>query len=57
MKSATDPSPLTDPVVIDIGTALGASPAQVLIAWAIKRGTVVIPKSVSEVLSVCMRHF
>jgi diketogulonate reductase-like aldo/keto reductase len=49
MKTATDPSPLTDPVVTAIAEAHGSSTAQVLIAWAIKRGTTVIPKSVSEV--------
>ncbi|KAJ1674772.1 hypothetical protein EV182_002588 [Spiromyces aspiralis] len=36
-----------DPVVHHIAKKHGATPAQVLIAWAVQRGTVVIPKSVS----------
>ena len=35
------------PVVHAIAERIGASPAQVLIAWAIQRGTSVIPKSVN----------
>ena len=36
---------LDDPVVTAIAAAHDASPAQVLIAWALARGTAVIPKS------------
>ncbi|WP_022871087.1 aldo/keto reductase [Yaniella halotolerans] len=36
---------LTDPVIADIATAHGATPAQVIIAWHLALGLVVIPKS------------
>lgn len=40
---------LTDyPDVMDIAKRLDATPAQVLIAWATRRGVSVIPKSVQE---------
>lgn len=42
-----DPAPLFDPVVAAIAAKTGKSPAQVLIRWAVQRGTVVIPKSVT----------
>ena len=35
-------------VVKNIAQKLGATPAQVLIAWGVKRGYSVIPKSVQE---------
>lgn len=35
-------------VIIDIATRLKATPAQVLLAWQIQRGVIVIPKSVHE---------
>ncbi|KAJ3309552.1 hypothetical protein HDV04_005935 [Boothiomyces sp. JEL0838] len=41
-------SVLNDPVVVDIAKRNGKTPAQVLISWAVKRGTVVIPKSSNE---------
>lgn len=47
MKGEGEPVLLEDPVVREIAEAAGASPAQVLIAWAIQRGTTVIPKSVN----------
>jgi alcohol dehydrogenase (NADP+) len=37
---------LEHPTIIDIADAHGATPGQVLIAWALARGTAVIPKSV-----------
>ncbi|RKO88374.1 aldehyde reductase [Blyttiomyces helicus] len=36
-----------DPLIVEIAAAHGKSPAQVLISWAVQRGTIVIPKSVS----------
>lgn len=43
-----DEPPLLDhPVIEKIGNAHKASAAQILIAWALQRGTVVIPKSVN----------
>jgi len=42
-----DPLLLEDPVVREIGRERGISPAQVLLAWAVNRGTSVIPKSVT----------
>ena len=47
MKAANEPNMLMDPVVTTIADRLSISPAQVLICWAIQRGTVVIPKSVN----------
>ena len=46
MKGDDEPLLMEDNVVRAIARELGASPAQVLIAWAIQRGTAVIPKSV-----------
>jgi len=40
---------LTDNAVVqEVAKKLGATPAQVLIAWGVKRGYSVIPKSVQE---------
>lgn len=47
MKSEDEPLLLADEAVAAIAAEQGASPAQVLIAWAIQRGTAVIPKSVN----------
>lgn len=38
---------LKDPVIVEIAERLGASPAQVVIAWHLAIGNVVIPKSVT----------
>jgi alcohol dehydrogenase (NADP+) len=38
---------LLDPLVTGIAEGIGATPAQVLIAWALQRGAAVIPKSVN----------
>lgn len=46
LKSDDEPVLLQDPVILDIASRLECTPAQVLIAWAIERGTSVIPKSV-----------
>lgn len=41
------PRVVDDPIVIDIAKRLGREPAQVLVSWAVQRGTVVVPKSVT----------
>ena len=46
MKSDDEPILLDDPTIAEIADAHDATPAQVLIRWAIHRGTAVIPKSV-----------
>jgi len=45
MKGEDEPSLLDNEVVASIAEQHGASPAQVLIAWALARDTAVIPKS------------
>lgn len=46
-KAENEPVLLKDPVILEIAAAKNASPGQVLISWAITRGTSVIPKSVN----------
>lgn len=41
------PRATDDPVVIEVAKGVGKSPAQVLIQWAVQRGTSVLPKSVT----------
>lgn len=45
MQRADDPVLLEDPALLAVAERVGATPAQVLIAWALARGTSVIPKS------------
>lgn len=40
------PSPLVHPTIVDIASAHGVTPAQVLLRWNLQLGRVVIPKSV-----------
>lgn len=47
LKSKDEKSLFDNPVIIKISQENGCSPAQVLIRWAIQRGTAVIPKSVN----------
>jgi alcohol dehydrogenase (NADP+) len=47
LKAQDEPVLLTDPVISAIAEKNSIPPAQVLIAWAIQRNTVVIPKSVN----------
>ncbi|MGC4049759.1 MAG: aldo/keto reductase [Paludibaculum sp.] len=36
------PGPLTDPVILDLARQFGRTPAQVLLAWAVQRGTAIL---------------
>lgn len=45
-KKENEPVPMEHPVIKNIADAHEASPAQILIAWALHRDTAVIPKSV-----------
>jgi alcohol dehydrogenase (NADP+) len=47
IKADDEPNLFEDPTIQDIAEKHGASAAQVLISWAIHRGTAVIPKSVT----------
>ena len=47
MKGKNEQSLLANPVILKIAEKNNYSPAQVLITWAMKRGTAVIPKSVN----------
>lgn len=44
------PGPLVDPVILSIAERVGKSPAQVLLAWGIQRGTAILttPKTVAR---------
>ncbi|MCK5367225.1 MAG: aldo/keto reductase, partial [Cyclobacteriaceae bacterium] len=46
-KAPDEPSLLENPTILKIAESNGISSAQVLICWAIQRGTAVIPKSVN----------
>lgn len=48
LKTDDEPVLLLDPTIAKVANKYGASPAQVAIAWAIQRGTSVIPKSVQS---------
>lgn len=48
MKADNEPDMFEIPIVKQISETHGCSPAQVLIAWAVNRDTVVIPKSTNE---------
>lgn len=47
MKKSGEPTLLDNPVIVDLARKHRATAAQILIAWALARGTVVIPKSVN----------
>jgi alcohol dehydrogenase (NADP+) len=42
------PGPLEDPIVLDIAERIGKTPAQVLLAWAVQRGTAVLTTPKTE---------
>ncbi|GAB1856805.1 aldo/keto reductase [Flavobacteriaceae bacterium MHTCC 0001] len=46
-KAIGEPVLLKDPVILELAEVKNASPGQVLISWALHRGTSVIPKSVN----------
>lgn len=48
MKAENEPSLLEEPVILKIAEKHSASPGQILIKWAVARGTAVIPKSTSK---------
>ncbi len=47
LKTADEPVLLEEPTIQKIANKYGVSSAQVLLAWALQRGTLVIPKSVT----------
>lgn len=47
LKKSDEPSLLANPVIGEIAAKHKATPGQVLLAWALGRGTVAIPKSVN----------
>ncbi len=46
-KTENEPRLLQDPVIFEIAASKNVTPGQVLISWALHRGTAVIPKSVN----------
>ena len=48
LKGANEKKIMNDPTIIEIATKHNMTPAQVLIRWALQRGTSCIPKSVSR---------
>ncbi len=46
-KTENEPRVLQDPVILEIAASKNVTPGQVLISWALHRGTAVIPKSVN----------
>jgi alcohol dehydrogenase (NADP+) len=47
LKGSDEPNLFDNPIIRDVAKKLGVSEAQVLIKWAMQRGTAVIPKSVN----------
>lgn len=45
LKHEDEPVPLKDPTIVDIAARNGITAGQVLLAWALQRGTCAIPKS------------
>lgn len=43
-----EPKTVDDPEVHEVAKSLGLDPGQALISWAVQRGTVALPKSVTE---------
>jgi alcohol dehydrogenase (NADP+) len=49
MKKQNEPSLLANPLILELAAKNQITPAQVLLAWGLQRGTIVIPKSISAV--------
>jgi alcohol dehydrogenase (NADP+) len=47
LKAKDEPNLLEDQTIADIANTYGVTPGQVLINWAVQRGTSVIPKSIN----------
>jgi len=47
LGSGRDPKLIEDPIIVEVAKKHNKTPAQVLISWAIQRGTVVIPRTVT----------
>jgi len=47
MKADNEPNMMENHVIVEIAEAHQVTPAQILLAWAVSRGTAVIPKSVN----------
>ena len=47
MKKSDEPSLLQHPTVVAVAQKTSLTPGQVLLAWALARGTIVIPKSIN----------
>ncbi|MCF8276783.1 MAG: aldo/keto reductase [Flavobacteriales bacterium] len=47
MKAADEPNLFEIPTIVELAEKHNCSPAQIMIAWAMERGTAVIPKSVN----------
>ena len=47
-RSSTNPGPMEDPVIKRIAEKYHKTPAQIVIRWAVQRGTICIPKSSHE---------
>ena len=45
LKHEGEPVPLQDPTILAVAEKSGITPGQVLLAWALQRGTCTIPKS------------